>query len=218
MIKGVIFDLDGIITDTAESHFLAWKALADMQKWKFDREINEKLRGVSRLDSIKIIAAHNALDISESELIRLGDLKNELYVQSLDAVSPKDYLPGAEELLIDLQKASVRIALGSASKNAEKVLTQLDARKYFDAIGDGNSVTKSKPAPDIFLYSAKAIGLSPNECLVYEDAESGVDAALAGGFQCVGIGPKDRVGHATFSYASMKEASFAEISQHVAFE
>ena len=144
MIKGVIFDLDGIITDTAESHFLAWKALADMQKWKFDREINEKLRGVSRLDSIKIIAAHNALDISESELIRLGDLKNELYVQSLDAVSPKDYLPGAEELLIDLQKASVRIALGSASKNAEKVLTQLDARKYFDAIGDGNSVTKSK--------------------------------------------------------------------------
>lgn len=217
MIKGVIFDLDGIITDTAEFHYIAWKKLADSQNWKFDREVNEKLRGVSRLDSIKIIAAHNDLDITEDELIRLGDLKNELYVQSLEEVTSKDFIPGAEELLIALKNDGIKIALGSASKNADKVLTQLDAKRYFDVIGDGNSVSKSKPAPDIFLFSAEKLGLLPSECLVYEDAKSGVDAAITGGFQVVGIGPKDRVGHASFRYSSMAEASYEEISHHVKF-
>ncbi len=214
MIKGFIFDLDGVITDTAELHFLAWKKLADDMGWKFDREVNEKLRGVSRMDSIHIIREHNNAQISEEELVELATLKNDIYVESLDQMSPKDYLPGAQELLNLLRKEGFLVALGSASKNSSKVLEQLDAKKYFDIIGDGNSVSKSKPAPDVFLFGAEKLGLEPEECVVYEDAEAGIDAAKAGGFHSVGIGPKDRVGHADIRFETMKEATLFAVKSH----
>lgn len=211
MIKGFIFDLDGVITDTAELHFQAWKKLADDMDWEFDREVNEKLRGVSRMDSINIITAHNNAEVSEEKLLELATLKNDIYVASLDQMTPDDYLPGAQELLTLLRQEGFLVALGSASKNSNKVLKQLGATKFFDVIGDGNSVSKSKPAPDIFLFGAEQLKLKPEQCIVYEDAEAGVDAAKAGGFHSVGIGPEERVGHADVRFETMKEATLFEI-------
>lgn len=214
MIKGFIFDLDGVITDTAEQHFQAWKKLADEMNWQFDREVNEQLRGVSRMDSIKIIMAHNNVEIPEEKLIELATRKNDYYQASLEEITPEDYLPGAKELLTHLRREGFNVALGSASRNAPKVLQQLGATGYFDAIGDGNSVEKSKPEPDIFLFAAKKLGLKPEQCIVFEDAEAGIDAAKVGGFYSVGIGPKDRVGHADVRFDSMKEATLFEIKSH----
>ena len=214
MIKGFIFDLDGVITDTAELHYLAWKKLSDDMGWAFDREVNEKLRGVSRMDSIHIIKDHNNAQVSEAKLVELTTRKNNIYVDSLDQMSPKDYLSGAQELLTLLRQEGFKVALGSASKNSIKVLSQLEATKFFDVIGDGNSVSKSKPAPDIFLYGAKKLDLQPNECIVYEDAEAGIDAAKAGGFYTVGIGPEERVGHADVRFDTMKEATLFAVKAH----
>ncbi len=211
MIKGFIFDLDGVITDTAELHYLAWNTLAEQQSWKFDRTVNERLRGVSRMDSIRIIQQHNQAELTEDELIELATLKNEIYVGSLNQISPNDYLPGALELLEKLEVQGFKIALGSASKNSQKVLHQLNALEYFDVIGDGNSVAKSKPAPDVFLFAAEQLKLKPEECIVYEDAEAGVDAAKKGGFYTVGIGPSNRVGHANLRFDSMREATLEAV-------
>jgi len=211
MIKGFIFDLDGVITDTAELHYEAWKELANEMGWDFDRSVNEKLRGISRMDTIKVIMKHNKVSLDENTSDDLATKKNDLYVASLDNVTPEDYLPGARELLTHLRAEGFSVALGSASKNAEKVLQQLNANGYFDVIGDGNSVTKSKPAPDIFLYAAEKLRLPPGNCIVFEDAEKGIDAAKAGGFHSVGIGPKERVDHADIRFDTMKEATLFEI-------
>ncbi len=214
MIKGFIFDLDGVITDTAEQHYVAWKKLSDENGWNFDREVNDKLRGISRLDSIKVILDHNGISLDEKTMLDLATKKNDKYVESLDDVTPDDFLPGTKELLTHLRTEGFHVALGSASKNATKVLQQLNALGYFDVIGDGNSVTQSKPDPAIFLYGAEKLGLQPDECIVFEDAESGVDAAKAGGFHSVGIGPKDRVGHADLRFDTMADATLFEIKSY----
>lgn len=211
MIKGFIFDLDGVITDTAELHYEAWKKLSDEMGWFFDRGLNEKLRGISRMDSIKVIMDHNKVSLADDVIVELATKKNDLYIDSLESVTPEDYLPGARELLTHLRQEGFLVALGSASKNAVKVLQQLNAMHYFDVIGDGNSVGKSKPAPDIFLYASEKLKLPPNKCIVFEDAEKGIDAAKAGGFYSVGIGPEDRVGHADVRFDSMKEATLFEV-------
>ncbi len=211
MIKGFIFDLDGVITDTAELHFEAWKKLSDEMGWHFDRELNEKLRGISRMDSIKVIMDHNHVTLTDDAVVELATKKNNIYVASLDTMTPNDYLPGAKELLTHLRQEGFLVALGSASKNAIKVLQQLNATHFFDVIGDGNSVAKSKPAPDIFLYASEKLKLQPSNCVVFEDAEKGIDAAIAGGFHSVGIGPEERVGHAEVRFNSMKEATFFEV-------
>ena len=214
MIKGFIFDLDGVITDTAELHYDAWKKLSDEMNWEFDRELNEKLRGISRMDSIKVIMDHNGLSLDENTIVELATKKNDIYVNSLDGMTQEDYLPGARELLTHLRSEGFSVALGSASKNANKVLQQLKATHYFDVIGDGNSVSKSKPAPDIFLFASEKLGLRPENCIVFEDAEKGIDAAKAGNFHSVGIGPEERVGHADIRFDTMKEATLFEVKSH----
>jgi len=214
MIKGFIFDLDGVITDTAELHYAAWKKLADTMDWQFDRDLNEKLRGISRMDSIKVIMDHNEVSLDDDTVVELATKKNDIYVESLDDMTPEDYLPGARELLTHLRSEGFSVALGSASKNAEKVLKQLKATHFFDVVGDGNSVSKSKPAPDIFLFASEKLGLQPENCIVFEDAEKGIDAAKAGKFRSVGIGPKERVGHADIRFDTMKEATLFEVKSH----
>ena len=214
MIKGFIFDLDGVITDTAELHYEAWKKLAEEMGWIFDRELNDKLRGISRMDSIKVIMDHNNATLDEEKILELAANKNNIYVDSLDSMTQDDYLPGVKELLTHLRTEGFNVALGSASKNAIKVLEQLNANMYFDVIGDGNSVAKSKPAPDIFIYGAEKMGLQPDECIVFEDAEKGIDAAKAGGFHSVGIGPQERVGHADLRFDSMADATLFEVKAH----
>lgn len=214
MIKGFIFDLDGVITDTAERHYGAWKALSDAMGWQFDRELNDSLRGISRMDSIKAIIARNGVHLEPEKMEELAERKNKIYVDSLEDMTEADYLPGARELLTHLRNEGFGVALGSSSKNAVKVLQRLNAIRYFDFIGDGNTVAKSKPAPDIFLHAAEQLKLPPERCLVIEDAEKGVDAAKAGGFYTVGIGPEERVGHADLRFDSMREATLFEIKSH----
>lgn len=208
MIKGFIFDLDGVITDTAENHFQAWKHLSDKLNINFDRKINEKLRGVSRLESLKIIFNDNNISIETYEIDRLLKEKNDYYVKSLKKITPNDFLKGSKELLINLKNKGFKIALGSASKNSKLVLNRLNALNFFDVIADGNSVSKSKPDPEVFHYACNKLSLSPKECIVIEDAKSGIDAGIKGKFKTIGIGPKDRVGHADVFFSSMSSLNF----------
>ncbi|TAI48254.1 beta-phosphoglucomutase [Flagellimonas allohymeniacidonis] len=214
MIKGFIFDLDGVITDTAEQHFLAWKKLSDEMGWEFDREVNENLRGISRMDSLRFILDHNEISLDDETLVELATKKNVVYQDLLNDITPEDFLPGAKEILTHLRTEGFHVALGSSSKNAQKVLEQLSATGYFDVVGDGHSVTKSKPNPAIFLFGAEKLGLQPEECIVFEDAEKGIDAAKNGGFYSVGIGPYERVGHAHLRFDTMAEATLFEIKSY----
>jgi beta-phosphoglucomutase len=185
-IKAFIFDLDGVITDTAEFHYLAWKRLADEEGIPFNRDDNEQLRGVSRRESLARML--KGRQIAEPTAQLWMTRKNEYYKEYLKTISPKDALPGVPALLTAVRAAGLKIGLGSASKNATDVLDRLDLRGHFDAIGDGYSVVNTKPAPDLFIWVAGALGVPPNEAIVVEDAEAGIDAALAGGFYTVGVG------------------------------
>jgi beta-phosphoglucomutase len=192
--RAVIFDLDGVITDTAEFHYLGWQRLADEEGIPFDREANEALRGVSRRESLEIMLGDR--EVPEDELLAMMERKNGYYVDSLGHMGPDDALPGAVELVEEARDRGLAVAIGSSSKNARLVLDKLGLTDRFDAIADGDSVDRAKPAPDLFLAAAELLGVEPAACIVVEDAESGVDAALAAGMVAVGVGPEDRVGHA----------------------
>lgn len=197
MFKGVLFDLDGVITDTAEYHFLAWKKLADDLGIEIDREFNEKLKGVSREDSLTLILEHgNKLgEISTEKFAELAEEKNENYVEMIQAISPKDVYPGILELLTELKENNIKIALASASKNGPLLLDKMEISHFFDAIVDPASLKAGKPAPDIFLAAAKAVGISINDAIGIEDAKAGITAIKASGALPVGVGQKDELGH-----------------------
>jgi beta-phosphoglucomutase len=208
-IKGFIFDLDGVLTDTAEHHFRAWKRLADEEGWLFTRQDNEKLRGVARRESLLLIL--NGRAVPEAQMLEMLARKNQYYLDAIREISPRDWLPGARELLVELKAAGLKTALGSASKNAPQVIQSLGATDLLDAISDGNSVQRQKPAPDLFLHAAGQLGLAPGECVVVEDAAAGVEAALAGGFRSVGLGPRERVGQAEAVFDSLEGVRLADI-------
>jgi beta-phosphoglucomutase len=193
-LQAVIFDLDGVLTDTAEFHYLAWQELADAEGLPFDRDANEALRGVSRADSLRLLLGDR--QVPEDDFGRMMASKNERYVELLADMSPDDLLPGALELVEACQDRGLRVAIGSSSKNAPAVLAALGIADRFDAIADGTSVEVAKPAPDLFLAAARMLDVDPTRCAVVEDAEAGVDAALAAGMVAVGVGPAERVGHA----------------------
>jgi beta-phosphoglucomutase len=194
MIRGFIFDLDGVLTDTAEYHYLGWKRLADEAGIPFTREDNEALRGVSRRESLMRMLKGRTLP--EAQLQELMERKNRYYHESIQKISPQDLLPGAKELLEEICAAGFKTAIGSASKNAKPVIERLGIANLIDAIADGYSVARQKPAPDLFLFAAQELGLPPSECVVFEDAAAGIEAARAGGFHTVGLGPPSRVGDA----------------------
>ncbi|MEH7418057.1 beta-phosphoglucomutase [Neobacillus drentensis] len=187
-ISAVIFDLDGVIVSTDEYHYQAWKQISDQENIYFDREINEKLRGVSRMESLDIILSHSDKAYSEKEKLLLAQRKNEIYCELLNKLSPNDILPGVINLLIGLKGRDIKIAIGSSSRNTPFILDQIGLAANFDAIADGNSIKKSKPDPEVFLLAAKMLGLEPEECAVIEDAQAGIDAAKAAGMKAVGIG------------------------------
>jgi beta-phosphoglucomutase len=193
-LQAVIFDLDGVLTDTAEFHYLAWQELADAEGLPFDRNANEALRGVSRADSLRLLLAGRR--VPEDDFSRMMASKNERYVELLADMSPDDLLPGALELVEACRDRGLRVAIGSSSKNAPAVLAALGIADRFDAIADGTTVEVAKPAPDLFLAAARMLEVDPARCAVVEDAEAGVDAALAAGMVAVGVGPAERVGHA----------------------
>ncbi len=185
-IRAFIFDLDGVITDTAEYHFLAWKQLADEEGISFTREDNEQLRGVSRRESLSRMLKGKPIDEPTAQAWMTR--KNDYYVRYLDVITPKDLLPGVGSFLSAASVVGIKLGIGSASKNAKNVLERLGVIDLFSVIGDGYSVTNSKPAPDLFIWVAGGLKTPPVEAVVFEDAEAGVDAALKGGFWTVGVG------------------------------
>ncbi|WP_068614332.1 beta-phosphoglucomutase [Paenibacillus tuaregi] len=190
-MKGAIFDLDGVIVDTAKYHYLAWRSLAEELGFEFTEEDNERLKGVSRMESLNILLEIGRIDAPDEERERMAASKNERYVEFISRLDESELLPGVRAYLTDLRSKGVKIALGSASKNAEFILSKLNIRGLFDAVVDGNQVVNAKPDPEVFLIACRKLGLEPAECVVFEDAAAGVQAAIAAGMGVVGIGRAD---------------------------
>jgi beta-phosphoglucomutase len=208
-IQGFIFDLDGVLTDTAEYHYRGWKRLADEEGIPFTREDNETLRGIARRESLMLIIEGQVYP--EEKLQEMMERKNRYYLEYIREITANDLLPGAKELLQEIRAAGLRTAIGSASKNSSEVIDRLGIRSLLDAISDGYSVERQKPAPDLFLNAAAQLGLQPAECVVVEDATAGVEAAIAGGFRSIGLGPVERVGQADLVLPNLEKANLRTI-------
>ncbi len=187
-IKAVIFDLDGVLVDTAGYHYSAWKRLAGSIGVDFSHEDNEQLKGVSRVESCRFILKMGGISKSDVEIKELCDLKNSWYLESIIDMNHSELLPGTEKLLDSLKSQGIKIGLGSASKNAGTILKVTGINHYFDAHIDGNHTRKSKPDPEVFLMGAEKLGIPPRDIVVVEDSIKGIEAAIAGGFLTLGIG------------------------------
>jgi beta-phosphoglucomutase len=189
--KAIIFDLDGVLTDTSEYHYLAWKHLADDEGIPFTHEENDKyLRGVGRRESLMYII--RGRHYTEDQIQEMMDRKNNYYLELIKNMSPKDLVPGGRELLQEIRNAGIKTAIASASKNCQEVLESLQIIDLFEGIADGYSVVNSKPAPDIFVYAAGLVKVPTPDCLGVEDADAGIQAIKAGGMQALAIGPQER--------------------------
>ncbi len=193
MIRGVIFDLDGVLVTTDDLHYRGWKQLADEEGIYFDRQINERLRGVSRMESLEILLERSPRAHTPEQKTALADRKNATYRRLLDTLSPKDMLPGALETVVALRRRGIRTAVASSSKNTPVIMERLGLGPYFDAVADGNDITRSKPDPEVFLLAAQRLGLPPAECLVVEDALAGIEAGRRGGMPVFGIGTAEKL-------------------------
>ncbi|ADQ08041.1 beta-phosphoglucomutase [Caldicellulosiruptor hydrothermalis 108] len=205
IIKGVIFDLDGVIVSTDSLHYLAWKKIADKEGIYFDEEINHRLRGVSRIESLNILLEKANRVYTEEEKMRLADEKNNYYIELLKNLTPNDVLPGIIKVLKVLKEKGIKIAIGSSSKNAKVILERIGLLNSFDAISDGNDITRSKPFPDVFLVTAQKLWLKPEHCLVVEDAVAGIKAAKAAGMFAAAIGDAKKSVEADFILDSIED-------------
>ena len=203
--KAFIFDLDGVIVDTAKYHFLAWKELAEHLGFDFTEEQNELLKGVSRVRSLEILLDLGGVELTPAEKDRYLQEKNEQYLKYISTMKTDEILPGIEELLNFLKKEKVRFALGSASKNARLILENLALLDLFDAIVDGNDVQTAKPDPEVFLIAAKKLGVDPADCIVVEDALAGIQAARAAGMTAVAIGDPKVLTGANYNLRNTEE-------------
>lgn len=196
MFKGVLFDLDGVLTDTAEYHYQAWQRLGKEIGISIDRTFNEELKGVSREDSLELLLAHGgrAQDFTAEQFAELAQRKNEYYVEMIQEVSEADVYPGILTLLQQLKEQQIKISLASASKNGPFLLEKMELMDYFDGIADPAKVAKGKPDPEIFELAAKEVGLSATECIGIEDAKAGIQAILASGALPIGVGRKEELG------------------------
>ena len=195
-LKACLFDMDGVIVDSAVHHFVAWRKLADELSIPFAEEDNHALKGLSRVDSLDHILRMGHLELDEKTKLKLMDQKNAWYLDLIQGMTAKDILPGAKELIEQLVAGGIRVGLGSSSRNAQLILDNVGLTPLFDAIVDGNHITLSKPDPEVFLKGAAALDVSPSETIVFEDAASGIQAAKAGGFFAVGIGSKSQLSSA----------------------
>ncbi|WP_455720636.1 beta-phosphoglucomutase [Agathobacter sp.] len=197
-IHAIIFDLDGVICFTDKYHYQAWKELADREGIYFDEKINDRLRGVSRMQSLDIILERASKEYTKEEKESMAAMKNESYVKLLENMSTKDLSDEVKNTLDELRHRGYKLAIGSSSKNTKKILKQIGLGDYFDAISDGTNITKSKPDPEVFLKAADMVEEKTQNCLVVEDAAAGIDAACAGGFLSAGIG--DAAAHEGVTY------------------
>jgi beta-phosphoglucomutase len=209
MLEGFIFDLDGVVTDTAEYHYRAWKRLADEEGIPFTRQDNEALRGVSRRESLRRLLKGKEID--EATAQAWMERKNGYYRAFLSGMTPDDLLRGARAFLEAARRSDIKVGLASASRNAGDVIAGLQIGHLFDALGDGYAVVNTKPAPDLFVWVAGALGLPTTACVVFEDAEAGVQAALKAGMKCVGIGPRERVGQAHLVASGLHELTVEQV-------
>jgi beta-phosphoglucomutase len=193
-VKGLLFDLDGVLVTTEQNHFKSWKSIADELSIHFDEQSNEQLKGVSRADSLRKILSLGSVELSDSEFNRLLILKNERYLISIKELNDENILPGVISLLHSAKTYNIKTGVGSSSKNARFILGKLNLIDFFDVIVDGNDVEFPKPHPEVFLKGASQLGLDPTEIMVFEDAQSGVQAATEGGFFTVGVGNKHLAG------------------------
>ena len=210
-ILGVIFDLDGVIVSTDNCHYLAWKRMADEEGIPFDRQVNERLRGVSRMESLAIILEKATKTYSDDEKLAMAARKNGYYVELIGSLTEKDILPGALDTLNLLKNRGIKVAIGSSSRNTPIILRQIGLADAFDAVADGNAIKNSKPDPEVFLLAAKLLELDPANCLVVEDADAGVQAALAGGMRALGVGSAAVNPTATFTAVNLEKADFESI-------
>lgn len=198
--KGIIFDLDGVICFTDHYHYLAWKALADSLGIAFDEKKNDRLRGVSRMESLKIVLEdYNGPAFSDAELSALAEKKNTMYRELLQTMTPNDLPDEVRDTLNELRTRGLKLAIGSSSKNTPLILERIGLADFFDVVSDGNNITRSKPDPQVFSMAAEMLKLAPTQCLVVEDAVAGLQAAAAGGFDSAGLGPAAQSGQATYA-------------------
>lgn len=211
-IKACLFDLDGVIVDTAKYHYLAWKRLAEELGFNFTEEDNERLKGISRMDSLEILLEIGKLTLEDKVKVELAEKKNNWYCEYIEKMTPDEILPGTKEFLELLRENKIKIALGSASKNSMTILTNVGLVNHFDAIVDGNCITYAKPNPEVFLLGAKKLGVKSEECVVFEDAKAGIEAAINAGMYSVGVGDSKILDKANIVVPSLKEMTLEKLN------
>ena len=211
MIKGCIFDLDGVIVDTAHYHYLAWKRLANELGHDLTEEENEQLKGVSRIRSLEIILERAGISLNEEHKAILADKKNKWFNEYVLQMEPEEIFPGVISLIHDMKAHGIRVGLASSSRNARTVIRLLQIQNEFDAIVDGGMIVHTKPHPEIFLMTAEKLGVAPSDCVVVEDAEAGVEAALRAGMKCIGIGSPETLGKADIVFPKTSDVRLSTL-------
>ncbi|MRN53114.1 beta-phosphoglucomutase [Paenibacillus monticola] len=215
-IKACLFDLDGVLVDTAKYHYIAWKELAESLGFPFTERDNERLKGVSRVASLNILLEIGGLTLPEEEKTQLADRKNNRYVEYIAKMDSSEILPGALEFLKECREQGIKVALGSASKNAMTILNNTGLTPYFDAIIDGTHTSAAKPDPEVFLLGAQALEVLPEHCVVFEDAEAGIEAATRAGMFSVGIGSPETLNAANIVVPSLQQLSVSSLRESFA--
>lgn len=206
-----IFDLDGVIVDTARYHFMAWKKLTDQLGIHFTEEDNERLKGVSRMASLEIILEIGNIKTDNTTKLEYATCKNKWYTDFIRKMTPDEILPGSINFIKELREANIRVAIGSASKNTPLILKRVGILELFDAVADGNIVSKAKPDPDVFIKAAEMVNVKPGKCVVFEDAVAGVQAALNAGMMCIGVGSPKILTEAHFVVSGLKEMNLEKL-------
>ncbi|MDR0269058.1 beta-phosphoglucomutase [Paenibacillus sp.] len=212
-IRACLFDLDGVLVDTAKYHYLAWKRLAQELRFDFTEQDNERLKGVSRMASLDILLEIGGISLDDETKIKLAEKKNGWYVDYISRMDESEILPGALAFFQELKAAGILIALGSASKNAMTILNNTRLVPYFDAIIDGTKTASAKPDPEVFLLGAQELGASPAECVVFEDAEAGIEAAARAGMRSIGVGSRTNLAQADEVVSSLQEMSIKRLEE-----
>ncbi len=211
MLKGVIFDLDGVIVSTDEYHYRAWKELARFLNLPFSREDNSRQRGVSRMESLEVILEKSDYSYSYEDKEWLASRKNSIYRSLLEELGPEEILPGALEFAEAAREKGLKIAIGSSSRNTPFILRKIGLENFFDAVADGNDITRSKPDPEVFLIAAERLEIEPGQCIVIEDADAGIDAALSAGMQTLAVGAAHRNTKAHFRAEDLESTNIANV-------
>jgi beta-phosphoglucomutase len=211
-LRGCIFDLDGVIVDTAKYHFMAWRRLAKELGFTFTLKDNEALKGVSRMASLEILLKTGGVTIADQrEKEELATRKNNWYVEFISGMTPDEILPGSIRLLKALRSEGILTAIGSASRNAGTILDRIKLRELFDVVVDGNKIHRAKPDPEVFLRGVEEMKLPPSSCIVFEDAQAGIEAAITGGMKCVGVGDPELLGKANLVIPDLRKVSVKQL-------